>query len=268
MRKAFTLIEVLVVICIITLLLSIALPAFTSAREGTRTLVCKSNLHQLLLANISYASENDGFFVPAASDMMDSPGLNRWHGTRNTLNEPFDSQKGPLSGYLANAQVKECPLKVSFVRDHDWNTNYEQGCGGYGYNMTYIGSRLWQTGLITERDWLNAYAKTTRIEEIRMPAQTLVFSDTAMGNDGDSLIEYSFAEPPFAVKNGLPVASFYMSPSIHFRHNSNSNIGWADGHISHSKIAQFDSVNVYEVNSADLYLGWFNPIDNSLFDLK
>ena len=100
MKKAFTLIELLVVISIITLLLSIAMPTFTTARAGARNLVCKTNLHQLLLANISYASENDGYFVPAASDMMDGPGLYRWHGTRNTLDEPFDSQRGPLAGYL------------------------------------------------------------------------------------------------------------------------------------------------------------------------
>jgi len=268
MKRAFTLIELLVVISIIALLLAISMPAMTAARAGTRNLICKTNLHQLLLANISYASENDGHFVPAASDMLDSPGLHRWHGTRNTLNEPFNSQRGPLAGYLANSQVKECPLNVTFVTDQDWNTNFEQGCGGYGYNMTYIGSRLWQSGLKTERDWLNAYAKTTRMEEIRSPALTLMFSDTAMGNNGDSLIEYSFAEPPFTVQNGLPVTGFYMSPSIHFRHKDNSNVGWADGHISNCKIAKFDNINVYEVNSSALNLGWFDPIDNSPFDLK
>ena len=268
MKRAFTLIELLVVISIIALLLAIMMPALTAARAGTLTLVCKSNLHQLLLANISYASENDGFFVPAASDMMDSPGLHRWHGTRNTLNEPFDSLRGPLAGYLAGSQIKECPNKVAFVKDQDWNTNFEQGCGGYGYNMTYIGSRLWQSGLKSERDWLDAYAKTTRIEEIRMPAQSLMFSDTAMANDGDSMIEYSFAEPPFAVQNGLPVTSFYMSPSIHFRHKDNANIGWSDGHVSQCKFARFDNINVYGVNSNDLKLGWFDPVNNSRFDLK
>jgi prepilin-type processing-associated H-X9-DG protein/prepilin-type N-terminal cleavage/methylation domain-containing protein len=268
MRKAFTLIELLVVISIIILLLAIMMPALTAARAGTRALVCKTNLHQLLLANISYASENNGFFVPAASDMLESPGLHRWHGTRDTLNEPFNPIRGPLAGYLANSQVKECPAKVNFVKDKDWNTNFEQGCGGYGYNMTYIGSRLWQTGLKSEQDWIDAYAKTTKIEEIKIPARALMFSDTAMANDGDTLIEYSFAEPPFAVQNGLPVTSFYMSPSIHFRHKDNANIGWADGHVTNCKIAPFGHLNAYEIKSADLNLGWFNPVDNSLFDLK
>lgn len=268
MKKGFTLIELLVVISIIALLLAIIMPALAAARAQTRALVCKTNLHQLLLANISYASENDGFFAASASDMLYSPGLHRWHGTRDNLNEPFDPQRGPLAGYLAESQVKECPAKVNFIKNQDWNANFEQGCGGYGYNMTYVGSRLWQTGLKSEQDWINAYAKTTKMEEIRIPAMTLMFSDTAMANDGDSLIEYSFAEPPFAVQNGIPVTSFYMSPSIHFRHKNQANIGWGDGHVSNCQLAPFDNVNAYEVKSSDLKLGWFSPIDNSLFDLK
>ncbi len=268
MKKGFTLIELLVVISIIALLLAILMPALALARSEALALVCKTNLHQLLLANISYSSENDGFFVPAASDMLDGPGLHRWHGTRDNLNEPFDSSRGPLSGYLANSRVKECPANVNFVKDKDWNANFEQGCGGYGYNMTYIGSRLWKSGLKTEKDWIDAYAGTTCLGEIRKPAKTLMFSDTAMANDGDSLIEYSFAEPPFAVQNSIPVTGFYMSPSIHFRHKNNANTGWADGHVGNREIAPLSDTNAYGIKSSDLDLGWFDPIDNSLFDLK
>lgn len=268
MKKAFTLIELLVVISIITLLLSISMPAFNAARAGTRSLVCQTNIRQLILANISYASENDGYFAAAASDMMSGPGLYRWHGTRDNLDEPFDSQRGPLAGYFGNSKIKECPLNMTFVKDQEWNTNFEQGCGGYGYNMTYIGSRLWQSGLKTQKDWLGAYANTTRIDEIKKSAQTLMFSDTAMGNDGVNLIEYSFAEPPFALQNGVPVTSFYMSPSIHFRHSSNANIGWVDGHTSNRKMAEYKNKNAYDVSSSDLNLGWPDPLDNSLFDLK
>jgi len=60
MKKAFTLIEILVVISVIALLLAILMPALAAARAQTRSLVCKMHLRQLLLANISYASENDG----------------------------------------------------------------------------------------------------------------------------------------------------------------------------------------------------------------
>jgi prepilin-type N-terminal cleavage/methylation domain-containing protein/prepilin-type processing-associated H-X9-DG protein len=267
-QKAFTLIELLVVISIIALLTAILMPALAAARSGTKALVCKSNLRQLLIASIGYGTEHDGFYVPAASDMWDNAGLHRWHGVRAALDEPFDPLKGPLAGYLADGTVKECPAKVNFVKGRDWNTNFEQGCGGYGYNMTYIGSRVWQSGTNGVQTWKDAYAKTTRMTEIAAPGQTLMFADTAMSNDGASFIEYSFAEPPFTVYNGRPVTSFYMSPSIHFRHRNHANTGWADGHIGPRQMAKCDQENVYSVGSAEMQLGWFEPMDNTLFDLE
>ena len=268
MRKAFTLIELLVVIAIISLVMAMLMPALASARSQARGLVCKSNLRQLLIANTGYATENDGFYVPAASDMWDSAGLNRWHGVRYNLDEQFDPARGPLVRYLADGQVKECPQRVEFVKGQDWNTNFEQGCGGYGYNMTYIGSRLWQNGIESSEAWKNAYSQTTRMTEIVRPSETLMFADTAMSNDGQSFIEYSFAEPPFTVHNGRPVTGFYMSPSIHFRHRNFANAGWADSHINQREMAKFDGENAYGIDSADMKLGWFEPIDNTPFDLE
>ena len=267
-NKAFTLIELLVVISVISLLLAIIMPALTAAKSGTRALVCKSNLHQIFIANVGYAGDNDGFYVPAASDMWDNPGLNRWHGSRDTLDEKFDPARGPLIGYLADGRIKECPAKKDFLKGQDWNTNFEQGCGGYGYNMTYIGSRLWQSGINSTQAWKEAYARTTRMTEISSPGKTLMFADTAMAKDENFLIEYSFAEPPFTVYNGRAITSFYMSPSIHFRHRDYANIGWSDGHTGQSGLSCSGSENIYGINSAEIKLGWFEPVNNTLFDLE
>jgi len=263
-----TLIELLVVISVIALLMATLMPALGAARSGSRALACKSNLRQLLLAGTGYATENDDAYVPAASDLWDDAGLHRWHGYRDTRNDPFDPLRGPLAGYLADGRVKECPAKVDFAKGNDWSVNFEQGCGGYGYNMTYIGSRLWQGGVTNVQAWKDSYARTSRMAEIASPAETLMFADTAMVKDGSSLIEYSFAEPPFTVRNGRPDTDFYMSPSIHFRHRGQTNAGWADGHIEPQRMADFNDKNAYGVNSADMKLGWFEPIDNTLFDLK
>jgi len=267
-NKAFTLVEMLVVISIITMLMAILMPALGKARAGTWALFCKSNLHQILIANISYAADNDGFFVPAASDMYDNAGLNRWHGSRDNLNEPFDPVRGPLAGYLGDGKIKECPAKKDFLKGLDWNTSFEQGCGGYGYNMTYIGSRLWQSQIGGTQAWREVYAGTTRITEIGSPGKTLMFADTAMAKTQMSLIEYSFAEPPFTIQNGRVVTAFYMSPSIHFRHRDDANIGWADGHTGQCTLAKTGVKNIYGIESADMKLGWFEPVNNTLFDLE
>ncbi|KPK78255.1 MAG: hypothetical protein AMJ79_00180 [Phycisphaerae bacterium SM23_30] len=169
--------------------------------------------------------------------------------------------------YLAGGAVKECPQNVPFRHGDPWQWDYEDGCGGYGYNLTYLGSRL-GTGEPFDR----ACLQSARSTDLRKPSQTLMFADTAMAKRQHGMpyyLEYSFAEPPFFLDHqGLPVNGFYASPSIHFRHRDCANIGWADGHVDSRPMAPFDQKNVYGVKSADMMLGWPEPLDNSLFDLK
>ena len=267
-KRAFTLIELLVVIAMISLLMSILMPALRGARAQGKQVVCRSNIRQLVLANIGYAGENDGSYAPAALDGYGGGDNNhRWHGVRDDKDEPFDPLRGPLVAYLADGCVKKCPLKVNFRHGEPWDWDFEDGCGGYGYNMTYIGSRIWSDGY---SKW--AYEETAKDFEVRRPVQTLMFADTAMAKLDDGrpyYLEYSFAEPPFFVVNGKAVTAWgYASPSIHFRHRSRANIGWADSHVTSEKMAPFKEENIYGVKSSDMMLGWFEPIDNTLFDLK
>ena len=56
----FTLIELLVVISIISLLLSIMMPSLSRARDAGRSVVCKSNLKTMGLAEFLFVQENGG----------------------------------------------------------------------------------------------------------------------------------------------------------------------------------------------------------------
>ena len=59
-RRGFTLIELLVVVSIISVLVSILLPALGRAREQARISVCASNQHQIVLAVHLYGYDYDG----------------------------------------------------------------------------------------------------------------------------------------------------------------------------------------------------------------
>jgi len=59
-KKAFTLVELLVVIAVIALLLSILIPALRLAREQAMRASCSNNIHQHLVGSIIYADEHDG----------------------------------------------------------------------------------------------------------------------------------------------------------------------------------------------------------------
>jgi prepilin-type N-terminal cleavage/methylation domain-containing protein/prepilin-type processing-associated H-X9-DG protein len=62
--KAFTLVELVVVIAIIALLMGILLPALNRARATAQRVVCMAMLRSFGQANMAYATSSNGKFVP------------------------------------------------------------------------------------------------------------------------------------------------------------------------------------------------------------
>ena len=261
-ESAFTLIELLVVVSIITLLLAVLLPGLQRAKEQARSAVCASNVRQLVIANAAYASDHSGRYCPGSARCV-TENLCRWHGTRTDTGRAFESRGGPLVPYLGSgAGIRACP---SFRNVQRGPGAFEAGCGGYGYNQSYIGQVVQQRAngsfqVVTDESGVSS-------ERVRRPGETVMFGDTAFAGPAVGLIEYSFAEP--RVSPEFLHFRARRDPSLHFRHDRRARIGWCDGHVSGERRTFTWKSVLYEGDPDRSGLGWFGPDDdNRLFDLE
>ena len=67
-RNAFTLVELLVTVTIISILVSILIPSITMARAAARAATCSSNLRQFGVGFFAYAERNNGSLCSGAFD--------------------------------------------------------------------------------------------------------------------------------------------------------------------------------------------------------
>jgi prepilin-type N-terminal cleavage/methylation domain-containing protein len=119
-RRAFTLVELLVVIGIIALLVGILLPVLAKSRESANDVACRSNLHQIAMATRMYANDFD-------DRIPDGYTLGGWFFRRGrgqlNPNDPTSVPEvygpGPLyyeRGYLKNDQVWICPSQHEVMK--------------------------------------------------------------------------------------------------------------------------------------------------------
>jgi len=267
----FTLVELLVVVAIVALLATVLVPSLRRGLELARAAVCRSQLNGLVKANQLYASDNEGYYVPAASDIWwgVAGNLHRWHGVRKDLASPFDPSRGPLARYVgADGKIRQCPSFRDF-RTGAGAAAYEAGSGGYGYSDLYVGSQFWKTGFFHNSPGQLRGAKRSDVKD---PAGTVMFTDAAMPQACGGrayYVEESFCYCPLNLDAaGKPDPRSPRQPSIHFRHLGAVNVGWVDGHVDPRRDFRSVRSNIYGADPQAMMVGWFGPEDNSLFDLE
>jgi len=111
-RRAFTLVELLVVIGIIAVLIGILLPALNRARESARIIKCMSNLRTIAQASMQYSIDNKNCFLPSVIWKDGSGGSNKadwWAhlltGRKYLPRQNVDSDSSPM----AFGSVLVCP---------------------------------------------------------------------------------------------------------------------------------------------------------------
>lgn len=244
-RRAFTILELLVVIAVIAIIAALLLPALGQGRIHALAIRSSQNLRQLVAANIAYASDQ-GSYAPAD----DKWNNRRWHGARTSASGAFDPTKGFLAPYLGKSgAVIACPLFKEMLAGRQ---SFEEGSGGYGYNAAYLGGTpSWAYNPDGTR-------RSATPAQIARPSATLMFATTAYAR-ADGLQEYPFAEPPFW-DFGTGPTDQRPSPSIHFRFQGKALIGWADGHVSYEeKAARPAGTNPHGGDADAQNLGWPGP---------
>ncbi|MCX5632067.1 MAG: type II secretion system protein [Phycisphaerae bacterium] len=101
-KKAFTLVELLVVISIIALLLAVLIPSMQKARNLAKRVTCSAYLKQCGLGLIAYANSDSGGRIPLAN------GYKPDYVPRTTYNA--------IKSASNDSRIMVCPMDTSFRR--------------------------------------------------------------------------------------------------------------------------------------------------------
>ena len=217
MRRAFTLVELLIVVTIIAIVIAILMPALTAAREQAFRVQCMSNIRQLTAAWIMYNNEHKGQFCCSEVQRPDMPqayGLagflpppNRfWSWIAANPDGTQNIQAGLLWPYVANRQIYFCPHDP-FRAETVYCIN-GMLAGRVGTPMTRL-----------------------RLSEIKASAATFVFMEQMVGHANLGLSQDGYTGTSFETPI-YPARTFVQAPGdYHPLGGSNGTpISFVDGH--------------------------------------
>lgn len=158
-KKAFTLIEVLVVIGVISLLMSILVPAVSNARRQAKSLLGVNNQRQIVTGVTQFALDHrDRYPESVATTTL----WNNWRWQEPTMmtacrprpSQTHRSVSAYLRDYISDASIMFCPnapneykyLQEAWEAGDDWNNpemppppRPDSVCGTYGFYWNYTG---------------------------------------------------------------------------------------------------------------------------------
>ena len=260
-KKAFTLVELLVVISIIALLLSILMPSLGKAREQAKKVVCSSQMRQWLIAVNTFASSNDDAIPYAAAEPASTVYAGWWYDEL----APYLSDKADtdVSDDIANEyyssvvtnnwylKVRWCPSSRRRSRDRYEDLVQLNADMGKGDKCSYVVNFGWNphefsNGMGSELVAPFRYGKfdgsqtpPMKLSKIRSPGAVMAFAESSgsavlvnpfekgfnwgYDTDGDGDVDSRFVEE--ASYSGF-------KPKIH---SDGSNVALMDGHVEYVK---------------------------------
>ena len=226
--RAFTLVELLVVLAIIVLLLAILIPSLQQAREAARTSACLSNLRQTTLGFSMYG-EDWAYRVPLARSVVSGysasgawPGnIRLWPHMLTNGDDPYDRPTG--TSYV-HRKVSLCPSNIFHAADSKTKGNNV----AYAVYLPDSTEQKKRNYLFVESTQIT-YGTTDvmsvslcYIQRVSAPSTTIIFADSYTDHNSAATTHQmaNFRADGFSNWNG----------GIHAIHNKRANVAFFDGH--------------------------------------
>jgi prepilin-type N-terminal cleavage/methylation domain-containing protein/prepilin-type processing-associated H-X9-DG protein len=246
--KAFTLVELLMVIAIIGILAALLLPALSKAKQKAYNVACLNNLKQLELCEHLYVNDNRDYFTPNNSiavfqyEMVVAPTANG-----PVTNEVLVWSSMPGSSWLpdADATMEISPSNIANGLLFQYNTSYAiYHCPSDQSTLeTLTGQPLpqlrWRSYNMSQSingnpqgdpDYYPYIPAWARYTDVRGPSLSDLF--VLIDESADTIQDAEFGNPPVG---GIFEQEWWDMPSD--RHSQGANLSFADGHVEHWKWA-------------------------------
>ena len=212
-RKAFTLIELLIVIAIIAILAALLLPALQSAINTSRQISCIGNMRQNLIMWQNYADSHKGFCLPNKMKYQEDGLVYNW-ADQIFLKKAFGKQNIKTVDGVARIPSFCCPAAVNPKVTY----NQLKLEGDYMYRAWFTGDAVPYASQITQM---------ARIDQTGSQAsQTLVWIDTWRSTGG--VTNYFFQGP----KRSDGKTDLQVNIGIYRAHPGGAVQSFADGHAA------------------------------------
>ena len=257
-RNAFTLLELLIVVAVISLLIAILLPGLSAARAQARSAQCISQLRTLGQGLIMYSHESRDVLVPGRLPRTDDcnwqmsiMGRVKYRPTFLVMMSlqvgipPFEDPQPCASGIDSSGETGErqnyanrvyvCPEVAEWTDERN---------GSYGYNYQFLGnSRLnaadkfknWPVPVTRVRDAARTVAAgdgmgtaASWAPVLRQEYDNNAKDAVRLGNEGFNL-DPPHVDPVNGEMAGFGNAVPYRS-AAHDRHRGRAAMLWVDGH--------------------------------------